>query len=225
MSPDLTVKSAATPDFLLENLPETFIDWKDPEATSTRNSPGSCGAPLQDADISTCTPVLSKDRSNSSSSKEEEKSDILTEHCQDKSSNNPTSPQQNNSQNKVSCAATPSSSNCTSAPHLEWTAGGQQEGPAQQQENPGEADSPTTKEQNQKGVVEGEGECLGEEERVGEGLSPAGQLEKAATPAREGSPIKDFISSVDHQPPTKVYIIQLSLYFSALKFKQKFSEL
>ena len=28
-SPDLTVKSAATPDFLLENLPETFIDWED----------------------------------------------------------------------------------------------------------------------------------------------------------------------------------------------------
>jgi len=26
-SPDLTVKSAATPDFLLENLPETVIDW------------------------------------------------------------------------------------------------------------------------------------------------------------------------------------------------------
>ena len=31
LSPDLTVKSAATPDFLLENLPETFIDWKDSE--------------------------------------------------------------------------------------------------------------------------------------------------------------------------------------------------
>lgn len=28
-TPDLTVKSAATPDFLLENLPETFIDWED----------------------------------------------------------------------------------------------------------------------------------------------------------------------------------------------------
>ena len=28
-SPDLTVKSAATPDFLLDNLPETYIDWQD----------------------------------------------------------------------------------------------------------------------------------------------------------------------------------------------------
>ena len=201
LSPDLTVKSAATPDFLLENLPETFIDWKEPEATSSIKSPANCGVPF---DNYTSTHVVSEDKSNNISPKEEEKSDILTENCQDKSSNNPTTPRDYNSQNKVSCAATPSPSNCTSAPHLDWTAGGHQEEAPTQQENQGETISPTKAEQNQKEGNEG-GKCLGEEVKGGKGL-PTGFLEeKAASPAREGSPINDFISSVDNLPPTKVY--------------------
>ena len=43
-SPDLTVKSAATPDFLLENLAETWICWED-RADKEEEEDGPGGLP------------------------------------------------------------------------------------------------------------------------------------------------------------------------------------